>query len=489
MAATLGSGERWTQGTRSPTGGWDKTASRRDQGCDSSDLKAEILGQMEACGKMLSLGWVRVAVQDRPGQRPGTGAPPEAVARSSVTAASQRAKASSRIAELGIVGYGCNNSTREAEASHNEIAYEKQVINGPSWFELEVDGYCFAAYIDAIRGNKYPEDRRPGSHGPCACCNCMKAQKEKTSENERNQTRQGEGSSTYTEEQLVGVQRIKKCRNYYEILGVSRNASDEELKKAYRKLALKFHPDKNCAPGATEAFKAIGNAFAVLSNPEKRLRYDEYGDEQVTFTMPRARAYHYYRDFEADISPEELFNVFFGGHFPSGNIHMFSNVTDDSHYYRRRHRHERTQTHKREEEDKPQTPYSAFVQLLPVLVIVIISVITQLLAANPPYSLFYKPTLGYTISRETQNLQVPYFVDKNFDKAYRGASLRDLEKTIEKDYIDYIQTSCWKEKQQKSELTNLAGLYRDERLRQKAESLKLENCDKLSKLIGLRRGG
>ncbi|KAK7804343.1 hypothetical protein U0070_015644 [Myodes glareolus] len=198
---------------------------------------------------------------------------------------------------------------------------------------------------------------------------------------------------------------------------------------------------------------AIGNAFAVLSNPDKRLRYDQYGDEQVTFTAPRARSYHYYRDFEADISPEELFNVFFGGHFPSGNIHMFSNVTDDSHYYRRRPRHERTQTHKREEEDKPQV------------------------------------TLGYTISRETQNLQVPYFVDKNFDKAYRGASLRDLEKTIEKDYIDYIQTSCWKEKQQKSELTNLAGLYRDERLRQKAESLKLENCEKLSKLIGLRRGG
>lgn len=57
-------------------------------------------------------------------------------------------------------------------------------------------------------------------------------------------------------------------------------------------------------------------------------------------------------------------------------------------------------------------------------------------------------TMGYTISRETQNLQVPYFVDKNFDKVYRGASLRELEKTIEKDYIDYIQTSCWKEKQQ-----------------------------------------
>ena len=63
---------------------------------------------------------------------------------------------------------------------------------------------------------------------------------------------------------------------------------------------------------------AIGNAFAVLSNPDKRLRYDEYGDEQVTFTAPRGRPYSYYRDFEADITPEELFNVFFGGHFPTG---------------------------------------------------------------------------------------------------------------------------------------------------------------------------
>ncbi|XP_049641981.1 dnaJ homolog subfamily C member 18 isoform X1 [Suncus etruscus] len=345
------------------------------------------------------------------------------------------------------------------------------------------------AYIDAIRRNKYSEDRSSESHDPCGCCNCMKSQKEKKSENEWSQTWQGEATTTYTEEQLLGVQRIKRCRNYYEILGVPRDASDEELKKAYRKLALKFHPDKNCAPGATEAFKAIGNAFAVLSNPDKRLRYDEYGDEQVTFTAPRARPHNYYRDFEADITPEELFNVFFGGRFPTGNIHMFSYMTDDTHYCHQWHRHEKVPTRKEEEEDKPQTTYSAFIQVLPVLVIIVISVITQLSAANPPYSLFYKSNLGYTISKETQNLQVPYFVDKNFDKTYRGSALHDLEKAIEKDYIDYIQTSCWKEKQQKSELTNLAGLYRDERLKQKADSLKLENCDKLSKIIGLLRGG
>ncbi|XP_053893658.1 dnaJ homolog subfamily C member 18 isoform X1 [Malaclemys terrapin pileata] len=345
------------------------------------------------------------------------------------------------------------------------------------------------ALIDAIRRNACPTEENSESSDFCACSDCMRGKKEKC-DNERGQAGSGEASMTYTEEQLYGVQRIKKCSNYYEILGVERDANEEDLKKAYRKLALKFHPDKNCAPGATEAFKAIGNAFAILSNPEKRLRYDQFGDEQETFSTPRARNYDYYREFEADITPEEIFNMFFGGHFPTGNIHMFSNVTPDTHYYRRRHRNERAWTQdKEEEENRPQNTYSAFIQLLPVLVIIVLSVITQLMATNPPYSLFYKSSIGHTVPRETQNLHVPYYVDKNFENSYKGAELQELEKTVEKDYIDYIQTSCWKEKQQKSDLSNLARLYRDERLKQKAESLKLEHCEKLSNLIGLHKGG
>ena len=64
-------------------------------------------------------------------------------------------------------------------------------------------------------------------------------------------------SSSYTQEQLEGVKRIRKCQDYYEILGVSKDASESELKKSYRKLALQFHPDKNNAPGAGEAFKVL----------------------------------------------------------------------------------------------------------------------------------------------------------------------------------------------------------------------------------------
>ena len=67
-------------------------------------------------------------------------------------------------------------------------------------------------------------------------------------------------------------------RDYYEVLGLDRGASAEDLKKAYRKLALQFHPDKN--PGdheAEERFKEAAEAYAVLSDPDKRARYDRFG--------------------------------------------------------------------------------------------------------------------------------------------------------------------------------------------------------------------
>ena len=78
-------------------------------------------------------------------------------------------------------------------------------------------------------------------------------------------------------------------RDYYEVLGVDRDAENEEIKKSYRKLAVKYHPDKN--PGdkmAEEKFKELGEAYEALSDPQKRAAYDQYGHAAFD---PRARGF------------------------------------------------------------------------------------------------------------------------------------------------------------------------------------------------------
>ncbi len=101
-------------------------------------------------------------------------------------------------------------------------------------------------------------------------------------------------------------------RDYYEILGVPRNASQEEIKKAFRKLARKYHPDINKSPEAQEKFKEINEAYQVLSDPEKRKLYDMYGHSAFEGSGQGARA----QDFGGTIPDfEDILRDFFGGDF------------------------------------------------------------------------------------------------------------------------------------------------------------------------------
>ena len=108
-------------------------------------------------------------------------------------------------------------------------------------------------------------------------------------------------------------------RNYYEILGVPKNASKDAIKDAYRKLALQYHPDRNKSPEAEEKFKEISEAYAVLSDDGKRQQYDTLGEPGFDQRYSREDIFRgadfdsIFRDMGVSSGFGDLFNVFFGG--------------------------------------------------------------------------------------------------------------------------------------------------------------------------------
>ncbi|CAF0939327.1 unnamed protein product [Adineta ricciae] len=118
-------------------------------------------------------------------------------------------------------------------------------------------------------------------------------------------------------------------KDYYKILGLTKGASDDDIKKAYRKLALKYHPDKNKEAGAEEKFKSIAEAYEILSDPKKKEIFDKYGEEGLKGGMggggggPGGAGTH---QFYSNVDPHQTFRMFFGGADPFA---MFFGGDDD----------------------------------------------------------------------------------------------------------------------------------------------------------------
>ncbi|KAI4379461.1 hypothetical protein MLD38_005756 [Melastoma candidum] len=240
----------------------------------------------------------------------------------------------------------------------------------------------------------------------------------------------------YTEEQVSIVRQIRKKKDYYEILGLEKSCSVEDVRKSYRKLSLKVHPDKNKAPGADEAFKLVSKAFQCLNSEESRKKYDISGSDEPIYHTQATRRTHAGQGFngyyEAEFDADEIFrNFFFGGMHPATTQARGFNFGAGGDRFRNGNAG-----------DNGSGGFNArmLIQLLPVIIILLFNFLPS---SDPVYSL--SRTYPYEYKYSTVR-GVNYYVKSGswFNEEYPvGSNKRDaIEAKVERDYVSVLAQNC-----------------------------------------------
>jgi DnaJ homolog subfamily B member 12 len=288
----------------------------------------------------------------------------------------------------------------------------------------------------------------------------------------------GGSSRSFTPEQESGAKKILELskKGHYETLGVSRQASDDEIKKAYRKLALKFHPDKNSAPSAEGAFKSISGAFDCLSDKKKREMYDQYGhDDSVAGGGGGGGFGGGHGGFNMngqEVSPEELFEMFFRGGMGGPGMrartfHFGGGRGGGGMRGGRAGREEAPDD--RERRGGGGGGFMQILQLLPILLLFLMSFggssSSSYDNSNPSRMAYSLAKEGkFSIPKETtllgKDITIPYFVTNNFAVKYghSSAELKKVEQQVYFEFQDVLFNKCSHEKERKRAKMDHVGL-------------------------------
>ncbi|KAF7837816.1 chaperone protein dnaJ 49 [Senna tora] len=250
----------------------------------------------------------------------------------------------------------------------------------------------------------------------------------------------------YTEEHVQLIREIKGKNDYYAILGVEKACSVEEIRRAYRKLSLKVHPDKNKAPGSEEAFKKVSKAFKCLSDDGSRRQYDQTGlveefeynqQHNVRRRRRRTTAHDFFDD---DFDPDEIFRAFFGQADVFGRTNVYRTRGVGSHQ-------------RQEFQGGGGLNIMLLLQLVPLLIIFLLA---YLPFSEPEYSLH--KNYSYQIPKTTEKYGVEFFVkSESFDANYpHGSPARaNIEDNVIKDHKNLLRRYCQIELQRRSWNRNL----------------------------------
>jgi len=175
-----------------------------------------------------------------------------------------------------------------------------------------------------------------------------------------------------------------RAKDFYEILGVKKDVGEDELKKKFRKLSLKVHPDKNKSPRAEESFKKVAAAFSCLKDTEKRRTYDLGGGNDNMFATDQGRGqgggdgFTYY--YSGNVDPNDIFFNFFSG----GGFEDTFGMNGEQ--FRQRYQR-RGQTRSRQEPAQPRNNLVAMIiQFFPIIVILSYLLMNPLFAKSQFYS-------------------------------------------------------------------------------------------------------
>ncbi|KAF2872613.1 hypothetical protein BDV95DRAFT_570194 [Massariosphaeria phaeospora] len=342
----------------------------------------------------------------------------------------------------------------------------------------------------------------------------------------------GSAGRAFTVEQKAAVIRIKRCSPtaYYEILGleeVKTTCTEGEIKKAYRKLSLLTHPDKNGYEGADDAFKLVSRAFQVLSDADKKAKFDRFGgDPDSRFPGASSSAgaspfSNFGRSasggrpgpmYEEEISPEELFRQFFGGGMGGGfgggggggpfgggifdtgpgfafnlggggpgiRVHQFGGG--------RPRRRPGTAQPPGTEQQAPNLS-SAISSLLPLLLLFVLPLLSGIFngdssGAKGPSLVFEAARPPNTLQHISSGLKIPYWVDPHEVADYSARKWRKLDEVAENRYVHHVHQLCERERgeQQRMKDESFGWFSQDEEKLKRARNLPMKNCKRLREL-------
>ena len=289
----------------------------------------------------------------------------------------------------------------------------------------------------------------------------------------------------YSNEDRELVNKVLRCKDFYEILGVAKDTDDTGLKKAYRKLAQKSHPDKNKAPNADECFKKVSAAYDCLSNKEKRHRYDQGGGDDLFATENVQQAGQGFRGgggtyyYSGNMDPNDIFfNFFSGGGFEDA-------FGMNGPQFRQRYQNQRRRQPERDENRPPANKLTSMIlQFFPIIVILSYLLQNPIFMKSQYYS--FRQTNKFPYKRATNNLRVQYFTDAEFFEKYKD-EITTVEQEIEIEYVQILRENCREEEHNQQNLKMYYSMTWNSREKEsqahKIRNYKKLHCDKLNSLV------